>query len=172
MSPSSKTEQDVKPLLKWKHYSVVIFIFILGVIIMLITEGKQNNWFHFIGEIGAFVSAAIASHFIYDRFIRKGEESFLTKQLEMVLENRMAQFEYDSGIIQPTTKLQLDEYINSINTAKNEVYILQTWVPNFISLEDSIKNAIHRRVIVKILLLNPRSSHAGVRGKELVSCHS
>lgn len=134
---------------------------------MLFVEGHNNSWLHIIGEIGAFLSAAIASHFIYDRLIRKDEQTFLLEEIESSIEKKMANFEKQSGIIGSENKWNNEAFINELNSAKNRIRILSTWIGQLATIETPIKKAIQRGIRVDILLLNPTSTFSIERAKEL-----
>jgi hypothetical protein len=150
-------------LYSWKYYLLVVVIFLVGLSLMLYSESAhvENNWIHFVGEIGAFVAAAIASHFIYDKFLRKDEQLLFIENL------RQLQFEKESGIVTTYEKFPLNDFLEEIKVGKKRLWILQTWIPNFISLEDSIRAALEKGVHVELLILDPKSSYANLRGAEL-----
>jgi uncharacterized protein DUF5919 len=154
-------------LLSWKYYSIVGLVFLSGLILMLIAEGHDNNWLRFIGEIGAFVAAAVASHFIYDRLIRKDEQLFLVEKLESSIEEKMRNFEKGSGIIKSESTGDIKTFTDGITSAKKRIWILTTWIGHLTIMEAPFRKAIQKGIKVDILLLNPKSIHAAERAKEL-----
>jgi hypothetical protein len=159
----TKNTDNTTNLYHWKYYLIVGIIFLIGVILMLYAENRhtENYWFRFVGELGAFIAAAIASHFIYDKFLRKDEELLLIEKLSNL------QHEKESGITSSYNKLPLQEFLNEVKTAKHSLRILQTWIANFISLEDALRIAIEKNISVEVLILNPNSNYAATRGLEL-----
>lgn len=65
------------------------------------------------------------------------------------------------------SKLSNDTVAKGICEARRSVKILQTWMGNFIPLEDSISTAISNGCQIQILLLNPSSPQAQARGKDM-----
>jgi hypothetical protein len=61
-----------------------------------------------------------------------------------------------------------DDYLRHVARARDEVTILNTWIPNLHRLEQGLTEAIiNRRVQVKILLLFPNSGVAQLRDEAL-----
>ena len=158
-----KKDNRVTNLFSWKYYLLVVVLFLVGLILMLYASNNhsENHWIRFIGEIGAFVAAAIGSHFIYDRFLRKDEELLFVEKL------RQLQFEKESGIITTYEKFPLQDFVDDAKSGKHKLWILQTWISNLISIEDSIRAALEKNMTVDILILNPKSNSAMARGIEL-----
>jgi hypothetical protein len=159
----AKNSDRIPNLFSWKYYLIVGIVFLIGLILMLIAENHQteNHWIHFIGEIGAFVAAAIASHFIYAKLIRKDEEILLVEKLKQV------QYELESGIISSHEKLPVYDFEYDVMVGKHKIWILQTWIGNFIPVENAIRIALEKNMEVEILILNPKSNYAKARGQEL-----
>jgi hypothetical protein len=159
----NKKDNRVVSLYSWKYYLIVGVVFLLGIILMLYSENQrpESRWIRFVGEIGAFVAAAIVSHFIYDRLLRKDEESLLIEKLAQL------QYEKESGIISSHDKLPVADFIEDIKAAKRRLWFLNTWIDNYNSLEEAVREAVRKNVPVDILILHPQSTYAAARGREL-----
>jgi hypothetical protein len=130
---------------------------------MLYSENHpaENHWIRFVGEIGAFVAAAIVSHFLYGRLLRKDEEHLLIDKLMQL------QYEKESGIISSHEKLPVPDFIEDIKSAKRRGWFLNTWIDNYNSLEEAVHEAVRKSVPVDILILHPQSHDAVARSREL-----
>lgn len=164
-----KRPDSYNNLVNLKYYTTVFAVFCIGIITMLLVDNfkESSHWLHFIGEIGAFIAAAIASHFIYDRVIRKDAELLIIEKLENAIEQKFSNTEKDSGIVNSYERFNIDEFNYEVLKAKNRIWILQTWVGNLIMIESSLKEALKRNIEIQILVLNPKSKFCLTRGQEL-----
>lgn len=72
-----------------------------------------------------------------------------------------------NGIQSIYTTMPIADINMQISEAKNEIKILETWIGNFIALEEELEKAINRGLRVKILLLNHESGQAKYRSLDL-----
>jgi hypothetical protein len=73
----------------------------------------------------------------------------------------------DSGLIAAHPNLPNDTVVAGISGAAQLVRILQTWMGNFITLEEAICEAVTKGCKVQILLLDPKSDQAKARSKDI-----
>jgi hypothetical protein len=81
---------------------------------------------------------------------------------------RRLQREHYAGVTKVHPRFSEDAYLRYVESARDEVTILNTWIPNLHRLEQSLSEAIiNRRVDVRILLLFPNSGVAQLRDEAL-----
>ncbi|MGW0751615.1 hypothetical protein [Streptomyces sp. NPDC002587] len=74
------------------------------------------------------------------------------------------------GVVQVHESFPEQAFIGLVRSARREVAILQTWIPNLTSFKDELAQAVkERQVEVNILLLHPSSPVAGLRDEALGS---
>ncbi|MGG8408090.1 hypothetical protein ACM614_16510 [Streptomyces sp. 12297] len=80
---------------------------------------------------------------------------------------RLRQERY-AGVIGVHGRFPEEEFIRYVENARQEVVILQTWIPNLPHIKRALEKAIvDRRVPVRVLLLHPSSPVAGLRDEAL-----
>jgi hypothetical protein len=76
--------------------------------------------------------------------------------------------EHYAGVTKVHPRFSEDAYLRYVDSARDEITILNTWIPNLHRLEQSLSDAIvNRRVQVRILLLFPNSGVAQLRDEAL-----
>jgi hypothetical protein len=142
---------------------VILFVVTVGVIFLAIPTPPKV-----IRDLGlALVTTGLIS-LIYEVMLR---ESFLNEMKEQLAESLASEFEVikridKAGIIDIHETFPTSEVARAFSTA-SEVKIMQTWIPDLITLLRPLKQASMQGCTIKILLLDPSSPLAEARGKEL-----
>lgn len=75
--------------------------------------------------------------------------------------------EHYGGVVQVHQGFPEETFADYLNSAKREIVILQTWIPNLLRFESRLEAALNRRVHVRVLLLQPTSLVIGLREEAL-----
>lgn len=75
--------------------------------------------------------------------------------------------EHYAGIVKVHQGFPEGTFSEYLASAKREVVILQTWIPNLLRFESMLEAAVNRRVRVRVLLLQPTSLVVGLREEAL-----
>lgn len=142
---------------------VILLVVIAGLILLTIPTPPKV-----ISDLGlALLSTGLIS-LVYEVMLRK---SFLNEMKEQISESLASEFEVikrikNAGIEDIQENFSASEIAQSFSTA-SEVKIMQTWIPDLITLLQPLKKASIKGCSVKILLLDPTSPFAEARGKDL-----
>lgn len=77
-----------------------------------------------------------------------------------------------SGILNATTVLSVNDYIDNIYLTNRQIWILQTWIGNMNEFGGALRSAVERGLDVKIAILNPKSDFLKYRSSDLQVTHS
>jgi len=150
------------------YFSIVGLLFLGGLLLMVVSEEKLKSH-HILGDIlrdiGGFIAAAVASHFIYEILLKREHEKILIEKLESLLNEQNSSIQ-KTGIIGASENISSDTLAKSIHDAKESVWILQSWIGDWNRLEKSMFKAVEKGISVRILLIDPNSPHATTRSVE------
>ncbi len=82
------------------------------------------------------------------------------------IEGQLRRERYD-GVIRVHPNFPEAAFLDLVRTARREVVILQTWIPNLEELKGELSRAAERGIEVRILLLHPKSPVALLRDEAL-----
>lgn len=87
-------------------------------------------------------------------------DDFITKNLDKILEQQIVRAHvYESN---PTS-----EIASTFLFAKENIFLLNNWIPDFDGLRVGLKSVIAKKIQVRILLMNPDSKFASIRAREI-----
>lgn len=150
-----------------KHLSEARFI-LLVVLFVGLTFLAVPSFPRWIRDLGiALMTTGVLSLF-YDIMLRN---SFLDEMREQLAKSLASEFSVlnrisEAGIINVFQTFPTSEVANAFRTA-SEIRIMQTWIPDLVTLLEPLKYASKKGCRVKILLLDPDCDLADARGRDL-----
>lgn len=162
-----KPSQRPKRRASYIHLSqarfVILLVLFVGVVFLAIPSSPKV-----VKDIGLALITTGAISLVYEIMLR---ESFLSEMKEQLAESLASEFEVlnridDAGIVDVYQTFPTTEVANAFSKA-SEVRIMQTWIPDLITLLRPLKQASINGCVVKVLLLDPSSYLAEARGREL-----
>ncbi len=122
----------------------------------------------FATEIGIALLTSGVISLVYEIMLR---ESFLSEMKAQLADSLSSEFEVlkridGAGITDVYRSLPTSDISKRFSTA-SRVRIMQTWMPDLLTFLGSLKEACSNGCVVQLLLLDPDSSLADVRGRDL-----
>jgi ribosomal protein S18 acetylase RimI-like enzyme len=104
------------------YYLIISVIFLIGIGVMLYSVEQHGHIWKFVGEIGSFVSAVIAVHFLYDRILKKDERYFIVNELNDIIQLKLNSLKYDEKIVLYDSYREVD-WTSLIEHSDHEIVI-------------------------------------------------
>ena len=165
-----ETESDQnKGLLAWKKWSLTAAIFLAGYIAYHLTTGQHGFLLEIIHEIGLFLAAVVAVHFIHQLLLKNAEQAAMRKEISGVIattiNSLIPSFER-WGFQGFEDTLEYKDIFEDLIKG-DELLWLDTYAPSRVEVINLITTALKKGVVVKILAIAPGSDTAKLRAREI-----
>lgn len=165
-----ETESDqTKGLLAWKKWSLATAIFLTGYIAYNLTAGQHGFLPELIHDIGLFLAAVVAVHFIHELLIKKEEQAAMRKEISDVVATTI------NGFMPSFQKWGFQGFEDTLEYKAifehlidgDELLWLDTYAPSRVEVVNLISRALENGSVIKMLAIDPESNTAKLRAREI-----
>ena len=178
----------IKQILVYKTALIAIIIVILGAFFLIVPElfGTNDKWTPVFRILGTVFLPTGFIGFIYEYLLRISLLQLMRRQIDDALQvfpiilndSLEARFSTLSKELYTTNRFRFAGLVDvhdvmstdlesRFGQASRSIRILQTWIPDFVAVENQFQSAIKKGASLRILLLDPLSQHAVFRNQEV-----
>jgi hypothetical protein len=106
MSKQDQNLENKEKILDLRYYLISTFLFLAGIVIMLLTSDSKFEFVKFLGKLGSFMSAIVAVHFLHEKLVKDEDRKYIISAVENVVQ---------SGINNAQLKTVLYENYKDVN---------------------------------------------------------